>query len=84
MINKKGRKYDREKWGWKSEDEVDEHCHYSGLPSPAAYEDKHPYYDSDKKIRNDKFASKVVLVCIVGVIILTLVNLFMVMCRLNG
>ena len=49
MINKKGRKYDREKWGWKSEDEVDEHCHYSGLPSPAAYEDKHPYYDSDKK-----------------------------------
>ena len=28
-MNKKGRKYDREKWGWKSEDEINEHCHYS-------------------------------------------------------
>jgi hypothetical protein len=86
--NKKGRKYDRKKWGWKDESEIPEnvkdYCHYSDLPSPSAYEDKHPYYDSDKKIRDDIFASKVVLGCVIGVIILTLVNLFMVMCRLNG
>lgn len=80
MEGKKGRKYDREKWGWKDESEipenVKEYCHYSNLPSPSAYEDKHPYYDSKKKIKADEISLKVILGCVVGVIILVIINLF--------
>lgn len=78
MMNKKGRKYDREKWGWKSKDDLSEHCHYSGLPSPLAYSDevKHPYYDSNKKKKRDEYAAKATLACIVGGIILAIISLF--------
>ena len=74
MMNKKGRKYNREKWGWKDE----EHCHYSGLPSPLAYSDevKHPYYDSDKKKQRDEYSMKAILACVVGGIILAIISLF--------
>ncbi len=73
MINKKGRKYDREKWGWKSEDDIKEHCHYSGLPSPSAYEDKHSYYESDRKLKTEKFATQVIGIC--AIVMLTLIVL---------
>jgi|TARA_B110000459_G_C16472603_1_gene430480 hypothetical protein len=87
MENKKGRKYDREKWGWKDKsDIVDHNCHYSGLPSPSAYEDqdnqylknhyRRQYYNSKRKLKQDEFSSKVVLGCIIGVIILVIINLF--------
>ena len=78
MVSKKGRKYDREKWGWKSEDEINEHCHYSDLPSPLAYTDdiKHPYYDSDKKKQGEIYAAKVIFACVIGVVILSIISLF--------
>ena len=78
MENKKGRKYDREKWGWKDENDiVDHNCHYSGLPSPSAYEDQNnQYYNSKRKLKADEFSSKVILGCIVGVIILVIISLF--------
>lgn len=74
MMNKRGRKYNRKKWGWKDE----EHCHYSGLPSPLAYSDevKHPYYDSDKKKQRDEYSMKAILACVVGGIILAIISLF--------
>jgi len=74
MVSKKGRKYDREKWGWKSEDEVNKHCHYSGLPSPSAYDDdSHSYYESDHKLKTEKFVTQTIGVCIV--VMLTLIVL---------
>jgi hypothetical protein len=78
MENKKGRKYDREKWGWKDKsDIVDHNCHYSGLPSPSAYEGQdNQYYNSKRKLKQDEFSSKVILGCIIGVIILVIINLF--------
>ena len=78
MENKKGRKYDREKWGWKDENDiVDHNCHYSGLPSPSAYEDQdNQYYNSKRKLKQEDFASKVILGCIIVAIILVIINLF--------
>lgn len=71
MINKKGRKYNRKKWGWKDE----EHCHYSGLPSPLSYteEVKHPYYNSDKKKKTEKFSLQAIGICMI--VMLTLIIL---------
>jgi len=72
MENKKGRKYDREKWGWKGESEIIDHdCHYSGLPSPSAYEDKHSYYNSERKLKTEKFSLHALGFCIVAVVVLT-------------
>lgn len=78
MESKKGRKYDREKWGWKDKsDIVDYNCHYPGLPSPSAYEGQdNQYYNSKRKLKQDEFSSKVILGCIIGVIILVIINLF--------
>jgi hypothetical protein len=73
-MNKKGRKYDREKWGWKSEDEVNKHCHYSGLPSPSSYDDSHSYYESDRKLKTEKFATQTIGVCIVVMLILIVLS----------
>ena len=75
-MNKKGRKYDREKWGWKSKDEINEHCHYSGLPSPLAYtnEVKHPYYDSDKKKKTEKFSLQAIGICIIVMLTLAILS----------
>ncbi len=76
MINKKGRKYDREKWGWKDENEIvdeNKHCHYSGLPSPSSYDDSDSYYESDRKLKTEKFATQTIGVCIV--VMLTLIVL---------
>tara|TARA_B100000497_G_scaffold101448_1_gene115378 strand:+ start:219 stop:449 length:231 start_codon:yes stop_codon:yes gene_type:complete len=76
-MNKKGRKYDREKWGWKSEDDINEHCHYSGLPSPAAYEDKHPYYDSNKKKKTEKFSLQAIGICVIVMLTLAILSLLL-------
>tara|TARA_R110000823_G_scaffold52302_1_gene129479 strand:- start:235 stop:471 length:237 start_codon:yes stop_codon:yes gene_type:complete len=73
-----GRKYDREKWGWKDESELNnKSCHYSGLPSPSAYEDKHPYYNSKKKILQEEIAMKVIFISFVSlVVVIVLVSIF--------
>tara|TARA_B110000285_G_C14909600_1_gene507257 strand:+ start:558 stop:797 length:240 start_codon:yes stop_codon:yes gene_type:complete len=69
---KVGRKYDREKWGWKDESEIIDHnCHYSGLPSPSSYEDKHHYYNNDRKLKTEKFSLQAIGVCIVAIVTLT-------------
>ncbi len=73
MMNKKGRKYNREKWGWKDE----EHCHYSGLPSPSSYKEKHPYYESDRKIKSERFSLNAIAVCAIGVVILWVCMFFL-------
>ena len=69
---KVGRKYDREKWGWKDESEIIDHnCHYSGLPSPSSYGDKHHYYNNDRKLKTEKFSLQAIGVCIVAIVTLT-------------
>tara|TARA_R110000796_G_scaffold93464_1_gene198017 strand:+ start:312 stop:551 length:240 start_codon:yes stop_codon:yes gene_type:complete len=69
---KVGRKYDRAKWGWKDESEIIDHnCHYSGLPSPSSYEDKHHYYNNDRKLKTEKFSLQAIGVCIVAIVTLT-------------
>jgi hypothetical protein len=74
MENKKGRKYDREKWGWKDENDiVDYNCHYSGLPSPSAYEGQdNQYYNSKRKLKSEKFSLQAIGFCIVAIVTLTL------------
>ena len=70
MMNKKGRKYDREKWGWNSKIPKDlKEYSYS-------YEDKHPYYDSDRKRKTEEFSLNVIFACMVGMIILIFISLF--------
>jgi hypothetical protein len=49
MENKTGRKYDRKRWGWKEEvkkydDEVSRYDNY----------ERHAYYDSDKRRKNEE------------------------------
>ena len=71
-----GRKYNREKWGWKDESEIikrGEHCHYSGLPSPTSYENKHPYYDSDRKKRTNEFAIKAICLSFVSLVVVIII-----------
>lgn len=71
--NKKGRKYNREKWGWKDENDiVDHNCHYSGLPSPSAYKDQHDYYNGERKLKAEKFSMQAIGFCIVAIVTLTL------------
>lgn len=58
--NKKGRKYDREKWGWKNESELKNHQLNS-------------YYESDRKLKTENFATQIIGICIV--VMLTLIAL---------
>ena len=58
-MNKKGRKYDREKWGWKDESELHNH-------------QLHPYYTNDHKLKTEKFSLQAISFCIVAMIALTL------------
>jgi len=58
--NKKGRKYDREKWGWKDESELKNH-------------NLHSYYESDRKLKTEKFATQAIGIC--AVVMLTLLIL---------
>ncbi len=51
-MNKKGRKYDREKWGWKDESELENH-------------EFHPYYTNNRKLKTEKFATQAIGVCLV-------------------
>jgi len=60
MLNKKGRKYDREKWGWKDESELENH-------------QLHPYYTNDRKLKTEKFATQMIGIC--AVVMLTLLVL---------
>jgi len=70
MMNKKGRKYDREKWGWNSEIPKNlQKYNYS-------YENKHPYYDSDHKQKTEEFSMNTILWGVVGMIILIFISLF--------
>ena len=58
---------------WKDESEiVDHNCHYSGLPSPSAYEDQHSYYSGDRKLKAEKFSLQAIGFCIVAIATLTL------------
>ena len=59
-MNKKGRKYDREKWGWKDESELSDH-------------QLHPYYTNDRKLKTEKFATQMIGIC--AVVMLTLLVL---------
>ena len=59
-MNKKGRKYDREKWGWKDESELHNH-------------QLHPYYTNDRKLKTEKFATQMIGIC--AVVMLTLLIL---------
>ena len=75
---KVGRKYDREKWGWKDESEIIDHnCHYSGLPSPSSYGDKHHYYNNDRKLKTEKFSLQAIGVCIVAIVTLTVLMIIL-------
>ena len=75
---KKGRKYDRAKWGWKDESEIIDHnCHYSGLPSPSSYEDKHHYYDSDHKQKTEEFSLKAILMCVIAMVFIVTLLIFL-------
>ena len=71
-MNKKGRKYDRNKWGWGSESKIPkdlkEYNH--------SYEDKHPYYDSDRKQKAEEFSMNVIFGCMVGIMVLIFIILF--------
>ena len=69
-MNKKGRKYDREKWGWNSEIPKNlQKYNYS-------YENKHPYYDSYHKQKTEEFSMNTILWGVVGMIILIFISLF--------
>ena len=59
-MNKKGRKYDRERWGWKDESELHNHLF-------------HPYYTNDRKLKTEKFATQMIGIC--AVVMLTLLML---------
>ncbi len=55
--NKKGRKYDREKWGWKDESELEKHT-------------LHPYYDNDRKNLTEKYSIMAITVSIISMVFL--------------
>ena len=62
MENKTGRKYDRKRWGWednvkKYDDEVSKYDNY----------EKHSYYDSDKRRKNEE--AFYIFLIIVGVVV---------------
>jgi hypothetical protein len=59
--NKKGRKYDREKWGWKNESELK---NFQSIIDD---------FESDRKLKTEKFATQVIGICIV--VMLTLIVL---------
>ena len=63
MEDKKGRKYDRERWGWKDESELEKHSF-------------HPYYDSDRKLKTEEFSIKVILGCIILMVFLVTLLIF--------
>ena len=50
---------------------IDHNCHYSGLPSPSSYGDKHHYYNNDRKLKTEKFSLQAIGVCIVAIVTLT-------------
>ena len=54
----------KKEWRWMEDDKWD---HYSGLPSPKAYED-HPYYDSKSKKQSYTIAVVSMMAAIVLVI----------------
>ena len=60
---KRGRKYDRAKWGWKDESQLQKY-------SP------HPYYDSDRKQKTEEFSIKVILGCIILMVFLATLLIF--------
>ncbi len=52
MVSKKGRKYDREKWGWKDESELENH-------------ELHHYYTNDRKVKTEEFVTQAIGICLV-------------------
>jgi hypothetical protein len=58
MEDKKGRKYDRAKWGWKDESELE-------------IQSYHPYYDSDRKKLTEKYSMIAIVSSVISMIILT-------------
>lgn len=55
-----GRKYDREKWGWKNEDDIQINF-------------KHPYYDSDRKQQTESFALKAIFISLILIAAMVLI-----------
>tara|TARA_Y100000389_G_C17422448_1_gene497522 strand:- start:283 stop:510 length:228 start_codon:yes stop_codon:yes gene_type:complete len=66
MENKTGRKYDRERWGWGKLDEGKYDNEVSKL-------DGHSYYDSEEKLKKNRFASMVAGAAIVGMVVMIIV-----------
>ncbi len=61
MENKTGRKYDRQRWGWKAEGD---------LP-------KHPYYDSKERIQKRKDSAMIAGWCFVGMVVIIILTAIM-------
>ena len=80
MENKTGRKYNRQRWGWKNEGELPNNtCNYSGLPSMEAYKEefKHPYYDSDERKRKRRDSVMIAGWSFVGMIVIIILTAIM-------
>ena len=58
MEDKKGRKYDRAKWGWKDESELE-------------IQSYHPHYDSDRKKLTEKYSIIAIVSSVISMIILS-------------
>jgi hypothetical protein len=66
MENKTGRKYDRERWGWKKIDDGKYDDEVSKL-------DGHVYYDSKEKLRKNRYSSMVAGAAVVGMVVMIIV-----------
>jgi hypothetical protein len=53
----------KKEWFWMTNNKEEEHCHYSGLPSPMAYENK-----KTSKMKNDLKTS--ILIAMLGMVVL--------------
>tara|TARA_R110000796_G_scaffold232333_1_gene350532 strand:+ start:771 stop:971 length:201 start_codon:yes stop_codon:yes gene_type:complete len=56
MEDKKGRKYDREKWGWKDESELAKHSFK-------------PHYDNDRRNLTEKYSIVAIVVSIIFILL---------------
>ncbi len=66
MENKTGRKYDRERWGWRKLSEGKYDDEMTKL-------DGHVYYDSEEKLRKNRYASMVAGVAFIGMVVMIIV-----------
>ena len=55
----------KKEWFWMSKHKNEEHCHYSGLPSPMAYENK-----KNNKMKNNQDIKQAIFIAMLSMAVL--------------